>query len=320
MNSKITAKIIEGGKYKMLPDGTAQIKEKGDILGVEIDDIIGFTYKIESTTNVDKEIPITLEYHYEDGQVSRRNTSVETNALFGTIIHIKRVEDIGEITFKVLFENKPELTLQHTFMLYDKQCGLLFGNKRFTKASTKAIQDFENKYQVLLCDDYKNFLQTQNGLDTRWWRHMDYGVISKFTRDWDWLYETDYIFGLGNKNPYLDMSKFHMQNLFYHNDLVKYAYPVGVDGGGNTLLQIAQGKHRGKLAMLDHEVSVAMLDWIEGKTENVYSISPEKATADGFLEDCFEYGGLTFYDLTFEEFLKELTNKHLNVFNTIKEQ
>ncbi|WP_378181194.1 hypothetical protein [Aquimarina sp. SS2-1] len=111
-----------------------------------------------------------------------------------------------------------------------------------------------------------------------------------------------------------------MQSLFYHNDLVKYAYPIGKDLGGNCIMQIAQGKYRGKLAMLDHEVSGAMVDWIEGKTEDVYQIPPEKATADGFLEDCFEYGGLTLYDITLDDFLAELFKKNEATYETLKEK
>ncbi len=84
-------------------------------------------------------------------------------------------------------------------------------------------------------------------------------------------------------------------------------------------MQIAQGKHRGKLAMLDHEVSGPMIDWIEGITTNeVYKIPPQKATADGFLEDCFEYGGLTLYEFGFDAFFAEIIKKHEVLYNKMK--
>ncbi|PIE77363.1 MAG: hypothetical protein CSA15_13340, partial [Candidatus Delongbacteria bacterium] len=147
-----------------------------------------------------------------------------------------------------------------------------------------------------------------------------YEFLGEQTESWGWIFEAKTLFGLGNKNPCLDMKDFNMQNLFYHNDLVKYAYPIGQDGGGNCIMQIAQGTHRGKLAMLDHEVSGAMIDWVTGKTNDVYATSPEKATADEFLNDCFEYGGLTLYETEFDAFFNQLIKKHEGLYQLMKEK
>lgn len=332
----------EYGKYIKQADGSYKIDRKSNYVGLLTQTTVGFTYEVKS--NKTEQIKVKNHYIYPNGKEITNEHIIETNALFGCVLNIHKIAEdvIGEMTFKVSFPENSEIKpIEQILYLYDGTLGVLFQQRNFDSATDKDISNFENKYNTSLCDDYKHFLKNYNGLYIHWWAFSDefdkkkgayqsdkqgflkthypfYEFLSKQKENWDWIFDAQTLFGLGNKNPYLDMKDFYMQSLFYHNDLVKYAYPIGQDGGGNCIMQIAQGIHRGKLAMLDHEVSGAMIDWVTGETNDVYEIPPEKATVDGFLNDCFEYGGLTLYETGFDAFFNELIKKHEDLYHLMK--
>lgn len=328
------SRIKAFGRYEKQENQSLKLVEENDIIELTPNSIVGYTYEVTGDKN--QQLKIINQYSYPNGKSVEAEGVIDTNSLFASILNYPNANEnfLGKTIFRTLFPENSEIApLEKTFYLYDGTKGTLFVNKPFNPATDKDILAFENTYQVTLCDDYKQFLKEYNGLYLFWWFDSDkinaqkgayqsdkygftqthypfYEDLGTKQEDWDWIYEAKHLFGLGNKNPYHDMNDFHMPNLFYHNDLVKYAYPIGQDGGGNCIMQIAQGKHRGKLAMLDHEVSSSMIDWVKGETEDVYNIPPSEATADGFLEDCFEYGGLTLYDISLKEYVAELIQKH----------
>jgi len=333
------------GRYQKQVNGSVKLVAQTSYIGLlGVDNtIVGFTYKVESPST--QKIKIRNEYIYPNGTLKTSESSIETNMLLANILTVHTIEEdiLGKMVFRIVFPEHPELeTLEQTFYIFDQYKGVLFQKKSFYPAKDNDIYDFEQKYDVLLCEDYKHFIKTYNGLYIYWWQYATnldkskgayqsdkHGImqthypfnedLGKRYKEWDWIYDAKTLFGLGNKNPYLDMKYFYMQNLFCHDNLVKYAYPIGQDGGGNCIMQIAKGKYRGKLAMLDHETSGAMIDWIKGKTEDVYKIPPEKANVDDFLEDCFTYGGLTLYDIYFKEYVVELMQKHKKLYEEIYE-
>ena len=219
---------------------------------------------------------------------------------------------------------------------------IAFAYQRFNLVTEKYIKDFEEKYNIVLSNEYKDFLKHYNGFIFNWWELDDnintdkgkylsdkYGFTQNYypiyediqkNSEWDWVFETCKLFGLCNNDSYLDMSQFNMEHLFWHPKLMKYAYPIGSDKGGNLLMQISQGKYQGKLAMLDHEVAGAMVDWIKGLSEDVCEKKPSEATVDEFLEDCFAYGGLTLYNITFQDFFDKLVEKHTILYQIIKKK
>ncbi len=219
--------------------------------------------------------------------------------------------------------------------VYDGLKGVLFSPDTFKPAVKKSIDSFEALYNVKLCSGYLQFLKTRNGLVCDWYNYDSeidiqkgayqkeneyapgsfytqysfYEELNKLTENWDWPYEVSYIFGLGCSNPYCNMTDFYPEGLFYHNNLYQYAYLVGVDGGGNSMVQIAQGK----IAMVDHEVASPMIEWASGtQNEETYKVPYGKATADEFLMDALDYGGLTLFDMTFDQFLSYFINKNNN--------
>lgn len=334
------AEIIEFGPYAKQTDGSVRLVNHANSLEINGPTIVGFTYKVSSKTT--QKITAHNTFINAQGQVKTSEHTIETNALFGCIQAYNAFSEAmnGEVIFKVSFPDYPELNpLEQRFYCHEKR-GILFGEKAYQPTTAEAIKQFETTNNVQLCEDYSQFLRTHNGLYLNWWQYASeidnqkgayesdkygfmqthypfYEDLSKLTGEWDWLYEIKHLFGFGNANPYADLNTLNMQHLFYHKALVTYAYPIGVDGGGNIAVQIAQGKDRGKLAMLDHEVANAMVDWVEGKTEDVYEIPPSEATADGFLADCYAYGGLTLFDTNFTDFFTELMSKHKELYNTL---
>lgn len=332
------AEKFEYGVYTKQADGSYRATHQDKNILIKGPTVVGFTYQV--TSKQTQKIRVKNEYIDANGQTTVRENTIETNALFGSIKTYNDNAVMGETLFRISFPEHPELgVLEQDFFLYANK-GVLFANQPFKPASLQVIEAYENQYQFNFCEDYKRFLTTQNGLYLYWWQDAEdlntkkgayesdkYGFTQTeypFYEDlakraeWEWLYEAKTLFGLENGNPFSDLTMMHFENLFYHKDLMKFAYPIGLDGGGNAILQIAQGKHRGKLAMLDHEVAGAMTDWIEGKTEDVYEIPLEKATADGFLDDCFQYGGLSLYEVTFDEFYTKLIKKHRVLYQEMK--
>ena len=244
------------GLYYQKTDGSVSLDQQINIIGIKPGSIIGFTYEVQHAQSTEVVVANEFAYH-SDGKVQQTEHTVETNARFGAITQFHEVVDNarGAMTIRVSFPDYPDVPpLEQTFTLYDSIQGRLFSTKQNPPATQADIERFEEKYGVQLCDDYLQFLKEDNGLYLGWWFGDEfdtlrgaYEAVNKHgfaqthepfweelreaRKDWDWTYEVDHIFGLGNGHPYLDMSAFYMSGLFYHDKLVQYAYPVGQDGG-----------------------------------------------------------------------------------------
>ncbi|WP_378181192.1 hypothetical protein [Aquimarina sp. SS2-1] len=122
------------------------------------------------------------EYIYTNGKIKTSQYTIETNALFGSILTLHTIgkDVLGKMVFKVSFPDHPELkTPEQTFYLFEKNIGVLFQNKPFAPAGDNDILVFENNYQVTLCDDYKQFLKSYNGVTSNWWHYTDKFYIEK---------------------------------------------------------------------------------------------------------------------------------------------
>ncbi len=180
-----------------------------------------------------------------------------------------------------------------------------YAHRTFAPATDKKIAAAEMKFGIKFLDDYKAFLKADNGL-----------IINEPDPDGDnedWINEVTRVFGL-NHDTY---TKFD-SGLNGHLDprLLKLFYSVGIDSGGNDLVQITAGKYRGELAMLDHEAFGGIEDLLEvqdftspaqyrGTNKFPFKTFGD-ATPDQILEECFKNGYLTHYPLTFGEQIKAL--------------
>jgi len=172
----------------------------------------------------------------------------------------------------------------------------------YRPASEAAIAAFERKIGVAFCDDYKAFLQNDNGIEFEEY----FGGVG------EWIYKVRRIFGIGEQNGMEDEL-----DSFFDRRFLPVFYPIGEDGGGNLLVQIAAGSRRGHLAMLDHEGFYGgMTDLLEVKN-GFYPDDDEEerqlpfktfadATPDQILDECFEVGFLSYYPVSLTEYLKNL--------------
>ncbi len=232
------------GKFEKKLNGVTKLVEKGPNIGLIQNTIIGFTYKVESNTI--QQLKVKNVYYYPNGKGTTTEYTIETNALFACLLTIPTVqkEMLGNFRFVVNFPEHPEIEPQEqTFYVFDQTQGVLFQNNSFTPATEQNIEAFEHKYKTLLCDDYKQFLKTHNGMYLHWWHYSNefdqnkgayqsdkYGFLQthypfhedlgKRYNDWDWIHDTRVLFGIGNNNPYLDIKDVDSINLFYHNNLM----------------------------------------------------------------------------------------------------
>lgn len=176
----------------------------------------------------------------------------------------------------------------------------------YPPATRQQIADVEQRLGVVFCDDFKAFLEIDNGLD------IDERVSAE---DSDrWIDEVHTIFGISGQQPFTMEAEL---DGFFDRRFLPICYPVGVDGGGNPLLQIAAGSRRGHLAMLDHEVwhggMRALLDVEDGfYPEDDDDAQPlpfetfDKATPDQILDECLKQGFLAHYPVTLDEHLRHI--------------
>ncbi len=329
-----TLQITNKGSYTEKADHSIKLAHDTNTVGILKNKLAGVSFKIE--IDADLNVVVKIEITYPNGQQTVNQMNCKTNQLLASVIDYATMKKYGEGMTKFIISapnlnQKKEVELE----ISDGYKGVLFQDDYFQKASDQTIQQFEDRYSTPLCADYVAFLKSRNGMVCNWYKFDSaidlnkgayqkemykgysymvkpiFELISNWQSNLGWLYEVRYLFGLENTNPYCDMMDMLPENLFYHKNLYPFAYPIGVDPGGNTMVQIAQGKNKGKLAMLDHEVASSMIDWAEGiQDDEVFKKPFGKATADEFLNDCFEYGGLTLYETTFEVFLKNFIREN----------
>ena len=319
-----------------------KLVNQNDRIGLLDGDIIGVSYKITAEQKTD--IKVRNEYIYSDDIKQENYGLISTNKEYTSSLLFQDLDNIpfGKMTFRINFpENKDIETIEQVFYIYNLRQGLVFNNTPFPPATQNDIFDFEKKYSTSFCDDYKHFLNTQNGLDLCWWKNEwefdikkdayqanKYGFIQTYypfydelthlTQEWEQIFQIDKIFGLGNKNPYLDIHLVNMEQILYHNDILRYIYPIGEDAGGNNLIQITEWKYRNKLAILDHEISSILWDWLYKRQQDIFNKALKDTYVDDFVEKCVESGIFCIYDISFNELLDELLKRHKVVYQKLK--
>ncbi len=183
----------------------------------------------------------------------------------------------------------------------------IYAHKTFPPASDSEIAAAEEKYGVSFQEDYRAFLKTDNGLIIKEEDH------DNETDGEEWINEATRIFGL-NDDPHYKFGD--GLNSVLDPRFLKIFYSVGIDAGGNDLVQIAAGKRCGELAMLDHEVYSGMEELLEvegfeypshdeGQKKLPFKTFDD-ATPDQILDECFTQGYLAHYPITFGKQIKAL--------------
>ncbi|MGX1789771.1 SMI1/KNR4 family protein [Bosea sp. NPDC055332] len=181
-----------------------------------------------------------------------------------------------------------------------------YRHRTYPPASDAEVAAFEQRLGVDFCADYKAFLRTDNGLE----------VDERFAlRDLDdWIYHVHRLFGGSAEQSHGVDGEL---DGFFDRRYLPICYPIGIDHGGNLLLQIAAGARRGQLAMLDHEVWHGGMRELLDVADGLYPDDDEErdplpfqtfadATPDQVLDECFKVGFLAHYPVGLAEHLENL--------------
>jgi hypothetical protein len=163
--------------------------------------------------------------------------------------------------------------------------------RTYPPATLAEIAAVEQKLGVVFCQDYKVFLQTDNGLEIE-----DCFAHPK-------------IFGISPQQK----KNIQSVNGFFDRRFLPICYPIGNFYGGDIFVQIAAGSRFGQLAMIDHEISGGMrglLDVTNGfhpdddEEKNPLPFKTfAEATPDQILDECFKQGYLVDFPASFAEWL-----------------
>ena len=139
-----------------------------------------------------------------------------------------------------------------------------------TPAPTEAIERYERTVGTTFQPDDRRFLETVNGINLVWqfddvWDRSDafFDVVREARRAAggdDWGFDIRHVLGLGTGREFIELpaADGHNQVMFYDLRLFRHGYLVGVDPGGNSAVQVAEGSRTGQIKMLDHETTSLM--------------------------------------------------------------
>ena len=113
--------------------------------------------------------------------------------------------------------------------------------KPFGEVDFQDIKDFEASNEVILPDDYKNFLEIQNGGRPK---QNNLGTVET---DVQWLY------GMYDYENAPDWANFFEALDTYEGRLPSWYIPIGRDSGGNLFIMSLYEENRGLVAWWLHE-------------------------------------------------------------------
>ncbi|WP_208347924.1 SMI1/KNR4 family protein [Pseudaestuariivita rosea] len=169
-----------------------------------------------------------------------------------------------------------------TELLLELYCGeyAKFGTDMAAHPATDAqIADLQAQVPHALCDDHLAYLRQVNGQSYVWWQSPEWKTDDPFYEELADLSEeaeagdigllrdiTD-IFGLGTDIPGLGYPERLGEMGFFEKWFLDYVIPVGVDAGGNLIVQALSGERRGRIFFYDHEYHYGMADEVRKAVE-----------------------------------------------------
>ena len=129
----------------------------------------------------------------------------------------------------------------------------VFRDPLLPPASPQCLQAFEGETGTTLCDDYRAFLERENGRrelssPPEGGVQLNPGVDIDGDDD---LFAFDALYGVDNGTWALDLARIvEEEDIGYDLRLLRWFYPIAKDDAGNTLVQIAAGPLRGQLASI----------------------------------------------------------------------
>jgi len=324
-NNEMKFKIIQIGKVESYTDKTYKFLEEGKKLTLRRHDFFGIEFVLMS--NDIYQVELQMRVHYPDGTDEETTMMVTNNVPFMIcqgFLHEYHMMD-GKWTLEVSVKDRIYSKSGAEISVYDdisQNFKITCIQPEIRLAEDDDINDVEVMYNSTLNEDYKSFLKEHNGYNFQWWLHSDLGEHVKMVgdkelrkmakmpidkEDKEWIDEVNELFG-ANTEKYTDLipSTGQPYDHFYDVAFGRFFYPIGKDGGGNPMVQITSGKHKGKLAMIDHEVYYGGLESLI-TMEDIEDLDvpfDDLATAevDTVIDFCEEVGFLGIYDESFSDY------------------
>jgi hypothetical protein len=170
------------------------------------------------------------------------------------------------------------------------------GEMKFTAVTDRAIADLSTQYGLVLQDDFRTFLKAYNGFYFD--RLTRAEPLAPGIETFDFI---RYLFGLDNGHEYNDLRCYLALPGVWDRALCAFAYPVSDSRGGDPIVQVHQGKAKGKIYFVDHEVLPDVGDL------KVEGIDLQTMSADAALDHMIEEGCFIEVATSFANYLAKLT-------------
>lgn len=324
-NNEMRFKIIQIGKVEKYTDETYKFLEHGKKIEMRRHDFFGIEFVLMS--NEIYQVELEIKVHFPDLTDEETTMTVTNNVPFMIcqgFLHEYHMMD-GKWTLEVSVKDRIFNESGTEISVYDdisQNFKITCIKPEIRLATDEDINGVEIMYKTTLNDDYKAFLKEYNGYNFKWWLHndleehvkmMEAKELRKMAKmpsdkdDKEWIDDVNELFG-ANTEKYSDLipSTGEPYNHFYDVAFGRFFYPLGKDGGGNPIVQIAAGKHKGKLGMLDHEVyhggMESLIDMDDVEDLEVPFNDLKTADVDAVIDYCEEAGFLGIYDESFNDY------------------
>lgn len=317
--------LLDLGKVAPYVDDTYEFLEEGRKLKLGRREFFGLEFVLVSNTIY--EVELAIEVHFPDGTEENTTMKIKNNVpqmICQGFLHEHHMMDGKwmlrvEVKDRIYDEKGEEISvfggLQEEFKIKCKPV-----EERL--ASDDDLHDVEVMYNTSLNEDYKTFLKEFNGYNFDWWLHSDMKEHIKMVGDkelrksaklrsdkkeGEWIDEVNELFG-ANTEKYEDLipNSGEPYNHFYDYRFGRFFYPIGSDGGGNPMVQIAAGKNKGKLGMIDHETYNGGMDClIEMQDVDDMDVPFDdlaSADVDVVIDYCEETGFLAIFEESFNDY------------------
>ena len=325
-------KIIQVGKVQSYTDNTYEFLEQGKKLTLRRHDFFGLEFVLMSNDIYQVELEIKVLFpDLTDEETTMTVTNNVPQMICQGFLHEYHMMD-GEWTLQVRVNDRIYAKSGDEISVYDdiyQEFKITCIKPETRLANNEDINDVEVMYNTTLNDNYKAFLKEHNGYNFNWWLHNDLEEHVKMVgakelrktaklpsdkKDVEWIDEVNELFG-ANTEKYTNLipSTGEPYDHFNYVKFGRFFYPIGKDGGGNPMVQIAGGVHKGKLAMIDHETfyggmeTLLLLDAETRKELNVPFDTLESADVDAVINYCDQTGFIGIFDETFDAYFARRT-------------